>query len=96
MARQPRPAIELPLPAPLEVIAGEARNMLRSLEAMRAQAFVQQVTNGHGDDDAFVERDGEPVSYTQRRREIDQFEQNLRDGLPKAVLERLEADDAER
>jgi hypothetical protein len=86
----------LNLPASLEAIRQQAAQMFQELDVQRARLFVQQIANQHGDDDVFETRppmNGQVpdiVTYAQRIEELDRFEQNLRAGLPPAVIEAIE------
>jgi hypothetical protein len=78
------------LPASLEAIRDEAAKMLQAIDEQRAQTFVQQVANGHDDDAPCQAREGGSISYAGRMAELDGFEQNLKAGLPPAIVTALE------
>lgn len=77
------------LPASLEAIRAAAATAMASIDQQRAETFVQQVTNEHGDDDICQIREGVPVTYSERFSELDRFENNLKNGLPPVVIEAL-------
>ena len=82
--------LDVKLPASLEALKKEAQKMLKAIDEQRAQTFVQQLANGHDDDAPCQIRDTGPFTYAERMAELDRFDQNLKDGLPPAVVQRLE------
>lgn len=80
------------LPASLEAIKQEAALMFGELERHRARLFVQQIANKHSDDDVFELRppDGKAITYAERVKELDEVEENLKAGLPPAVVEAIQ------
>lgn len=84
------------LPASLEAIRQQAAQMFGELDTQRARLFVQQIANKHGDDDVFEIRppmNGQSsavITYAQRIEELDKFAENLRAGLPPAIIEAIE------
>lgn len=83
------------LPASMDAIRQEANAMFAELDRQRARMFVQQIANKHGDDDVCELRPDpdtkEPtqITYKERAKELDDFEQNLRDGLPPTIVEAI-------
>lgn len=77
------------LPASLDAIKQEAERMLKAIDEQRAQCFVQQIANGHADEQPCQLREDGPISYVDRMAELDRFEANLKDGLPPAVTAAL-------
>ncbi len=82
------------LPASLEAIKNQAAQMLEMIDNQRAQVFVQQLTNGHGDDDDCGMVPGQPVTYGERLAQLNESEQRLLDGLPPAIVKQLRPVDA--
>lgn len=81
--------IEAKLPASLQAIQEQAKTMLGLLDNQRAQVYVQQLTNGHGDDDECGMIPGTPTTYAERTAQLNDMEQRLLDGLPAVVVKRL-------
>jgi hypothetical protein len=73
-----------------EAFARATAEMLTTIDNQRAVVEVQRLTNDHTPEDTFQMRGTTPITYAQRKAELDKSERHLRDSVPESVLKRAD------